>query len=52
MREREREEREREGERTGKAPSRCYFPGTTEREIKIEYEREIGKKTKGGGRVK
>ena len=52
MRERERRKGEREGERTGKAPSRCYVPGTTERKIKREYEREVGKKTKGGGTVK
>ena len=31
-REREREREEREGERTGKAPSRCYVPETTDLE--------------------
>ena len=38
---RERERERRKGERTGKAPSRCYVPVTTEREIKREHESEI-----------
>ena len=45
------EEREREGERIGKAPTRCYVPGTTEREMR-EKEYEIEKKMKGGRIVK
>ena len=32
----EREKKGRKGERTGKAPSRSYVPGMTEREIKKE----------------